>query len=332
MKKDLIEYDVTTAAIEEMKKKYTGMKITNIASDKAVRAARTFMVSKRTAVEKRRIELNAEANDWRKKVNDKAKEITALLLPIEEPLQAECKRIDDEIKARREEKEAKEQERIKAIQEKSISIRNLGVMQGATSSEIRARLTLVTGIEVSEKIYQEFTDQAVECQKLTVAELEKLLNDRLQFEKEEVDRSVEARRLEIQREEQEAAQAKIDEENKTIKDQFAKLEADKKAEKDRKDREEFERKAQEEADIEARKKLEREACERLEKEAAEKEEKARQESLRPDKEKMIAFANDLLDIPNMRSLSTKKAQEIIGWAIAELSKLSDAIKVKASKL
>jgi hypothetical protein len=122
--KDVIEYDITIAAIEEMKKKYSGMKITDAKSDKAVRAARTLVVSKRTAVEKRRIELNEDANIWRKKVNAKAKEITALLLPIEEPLQAECRRVDDEIKARKEKKEAKERERIEGIQEKINSIKD----------------------------------------------------------------------------------------------------------------------------------------------------------------------------------------------------------------
>ena len=334
MKKDLIEYDVTTAAIEEMKKKYTGMKITNIASDKVVRAARTFMVSKRTAVEKRRVELNAEANDWRKKVNDKAKEITALLLPIEEPLQAECKRIDDEIKARREEKEAKERERIEKIQEKINWFSRLSIVGHSTSSStVEESLVLLRAIEIPEEVYMEFMDQAIEAQKNSISALENILTERLQFEKEVAERDAEAQRLEAQRKEQETAQAKIDEANRKIQEEKDEFEAERRAENERKEREAFESRAKIQAEADAKENARQKAEEAEALAAVEVEEKARKAAMTPDKEKLIKWVLSFNETNNPSpQLKSKEAKEILRLAKETIESVLQAAEDEIEKL
>ena len=331
--KDVIEYDITTAAIQEMKKKYSDMKITDAKSDKAVRAARTFMVSKRTAVEKRRLELNDAANKHRRKVNDKAKEITALLLPIEEPLQVECKRVDDEIKARREEKEAKERKRIEVIQMQINDIRIRGSLSGRPSSDIENTLNQIMATEISEEVYQELKPQALEAQNTAVAALEKALADRLQFEKEEGDRKVEAERLEAQRKDQEAAQAKIDEENRKVELAKAEIEEKKAAEIRRIERAEWERKVKEKADKDAKARGQKAEQDRLEKEEEEKEEKARQAAMAPDRDKLIKWVLSFSESNNPTpQLKSKEAKAILAIAKESIREVLQATEDEIEKL
>lgn len=332
MKKDLIEYDITTAAIEEMKKKYGGMKITDAKSDKAVRTARTLVVSKRTAVEKKRKELKASAIEWGHKVDNEAKRICTLLLPLEEELKAEVKRVDDEIEAKREEKRAKERERIEAIQDKiNAIIRTQGIVHNVASSHIEERLIIIKGMKISEDLYQEFTNEAIQAQKEAITALEEALKERLQFEKEEVERKAEAERLEAQRKEQAEAQAKIDEANQKIEEEKAKIEAEKEAEAKHREREEFERQAKERAEAAAAQKLKAAATAEEERVKTAAAEKARQEALRPDKEKLIKFADELYDI-ECPTVESTKAQKISSEARNKLGELAQDIRAKAKKL
>lgn len=332
MKKELIEYDITIVAIEEMKKKYSGLKITDAKSDKAVRAARTLMVSTRTAVEKRRVELNADANTWRKQVNAKADEITNLLLPIEEPLQAECKRIDDEREAKRAEKEAKERERIEAIQEKINRIRAQAIGgHNVPSSLIQERIIITQGMPVGKDLFMEFAEQAEEVRKEAIAILKEALTQRLQLEKEDTERKAEAEHLEKVRKEQEAAQAKIDEENRKIELRQHEVEEKERKAEVRKAQQEFERQATIKAEQEAKEKGAREEQEKIEKEEAEAKEKARQEALWPDKEKLIKFAEEILDIKIPRLISDK-ANTMLAYASKTLNKLALDITKQAKEL
>ncbi len=259
--------------------------------------------------------------------------LKSLIQPGESRLR-DLKNVEDDRKdAIREEKATKERERVEAIQKKIVSIRDLGVMRNEHSSFIQDRLVLTRGIEISEDIYQEFIAHAIAVRRDTIIELEEALKDRLQFEKEEEDRKAESERLEAQRKEQEAAQAKIDEGNRKVREGIAKLEMDREAAEAAKEREDFERKAQEEADIEAKKKLEREACDRLEKEEAEKEEKARQEFLRPDREKLTKWVQSFNETNNPTpQLKSKKAKEILGIAKDQVEIILQDLEDKANKL
>jgi hypothetical protein len=152
---------------------------------------------------------------------------------------------------------------------------------------------------------------------------------------EEEARKAEAARLEKIRKEQEAAQKEIEEARRKIEEERHKIEAEKRAEQERKDREEFERQAIEQARIEAEKaakeKAEREAAEaerkrlaEIECQKAEEAERARQEALKPDKEKLKAWADSLLDIEPPK-LSNKRSRMIADQALQDIHKIVDTI-------
>lgn len=111
----LKKFDIVVPAIEELKKTYLPLKIKSI-DDKdgyeKVSKALRFMISKRNEVEEKRKELKADSLSYGKAVDNRAKEITFLLTPIEEYLRSEKDRIDDEIEAIKEQKIREEQERL----------------------------------------------------------------------------------------------------------------------------------------------------------------------------------------------------------------------------
>lgn len=111
----LKKFDIVVPAIEELKKNYLPLKIKSIEDkdgyEKVSKALR-FMVSKRNEVEEKRKELKADSLAYGKAVDNRAKEITFLLTPIEEHLRQEKDRIDEEIEAIKERKIREEQERI----------------------------------------------------------------------------------------------------------------------------------------------------------------------------------------------------------------------------
>ncbi|GAG69766.1 unnamed protein product, partial [marine sediment metagenome] len=341
-KAQVIEYDITIAAIEEMKQKYSGMKITDAASDKAVRAARTFVVSKRTAVEKRRVELNEEANKHRRKVNEKAKEITVLLLPIEEPLQAEVKRVDDEIAAKKAEKDRLEEERKENIRAEIHKIQEMAMpsVLGTMALENLRELSNTLedyGIDVS--FYAEF-----------IGEVEKVLNDsyeavrdaitaRIKLDKEAEERKAEDARLEKVRKKQEADQKILDEANKKIKaaqkkidDQNAKIAADKKADDEKKAFDQKMKDLKAQADADAAQKVKDDAAAKEKKEKADKTERLRVEALRPDREKLISFVGELMSITGPLDLKDKSAIEILDDMIPKIRDIALEIKKKAQEL
>ena len=109
----LAKYDEVIPAVEELKKELLVLtvqsgveekngKITPLDKDgyKRITEAIKLVVSKRTAVEKKRVELKADSLAYGKAVDARAKEITALLEPIESYLKTQKDSIDAEIKAK----------------------------------------------------------------------------------------------------------------------------------------------------------------------------------------------------------------------------------------
>lgn len=336
----IIEYDITTAAIEEMKQKYSGMKIIDAKSDKAVREARTFMVSKRTAVEKRRVELNDEANKHRRRVNEKAKEITTLLLPIEEPLQAECKRVDDEKERIKKEKAEKEQQRKDEIWSRIDEIPGMLIGLLTMPLDVLQRLSdKLEKIEITDD-FMEFQNEAEKALDATYNTVQDAIATRIKLDKEAEERKAEDARLEklktkleAVKKKADAAQKQIDEDNRRIGQARTKLEDDKKADEDRKKQEAFEKEATEKADAVAAQKVKDDALKKEEEEDAAEAEKARKEALKPDKEKLIKFAGKLIDLLlNMPKVKYPKAQKIIDDAANRIDELHTDIKEQAKDL
>ncbi len=98
VKFELKKYDQVTPAIEELKQNFLPLKIDSI-DDKdgynAVSKALRFVVNKRNLIEDKRKELKADSLTYGRAVDARAKEITAMLCPIEEHLKSEKSKIDN---------------------------------------------------------------------------------------------------------------------------------------------------------------------------------------------------------------------------------------------
>jgi hypothetical protein len=116
----LINYAPTDAALAEMKARLVATKF-DCRTPAGYDAARRGIAECRTlrvAVEKKRVELKADALAWGKKVDTEAKRITAELESIEEPLQAAKDAIDNEKKRIAQEAEEKRLAAIRAEEER----------------------------------------------------------------------------------------------------------------------------------------------------------------------------------------------------------------------
>ena len=86
------------------------------------------------------------------------------------------------------------------------------------------------------------------------------------------------------------------------------------------------------AKAEAAEKIEKEAREKKEREEAEIVEKARTEGLRPDREKLFAFARIINGIVCPHTFKNESAKAIIDGALYELSSVADNVVKQAKEL
>lgn len=118
IKTELKKFNITDAAIQRLSDEYLPLKIESIADKKSyreVRKARLDIKSKRVAVENKRKELKADALAFGRAVDNEAKRITALLVPIEEHLSSQEKWVNDEKERIKQEELRKERERIQKM-------------------------------------------------------------------------------------------------------------------------------------------------------------------------------------------------------------------------
>ena len=347
MGNQVVEYNVTTAAIAEMKELYMGLVITDI-DDKeqydAVHSAHMVVKGKRIEVEKRRKELKADALEYGRRVDSKAKEIFKAIEPLESHLKAEKQKVQDE-------KDRLENERIAKIKGEIDSWKNAyyamnGYDQpfGLTMAKVSDLTEYISKLEtvrdlISPELYFEFTGEAIETCNSLLAMSKRDLENRIRLDKEEAERKAESeRQAKVAAEQAEIAaklkaeQDKIDEANRKIQAEKDALEAEKKAEQERKDREEFERKARAEAIEAAARKAELEALAKAEREKKRKEEAIRQESLKPDKEKLMGFAQFLAEGITYPNVEDPNAKELAQWAYNEIIEISETVLEKAKKL
>ena len=330
--KSLVKFDFDTAIIASLEAKYKDIQITDGKSYALVMAGLAEYRELRLAIDDKHTELKKDILEAGRGLDGDKNRLKTLLEPGENHLK-EIRQVEDDRKAAiKAEKDRKERERIEAIQEKINNIQDLGIMLPNVSRlVIEERLIIVKAMQISQKTYMEFTEQALQFQKETVAGLETLLTYRIQSEKDEAERKAEAERLEAQKKEQAEAQAKIDEENRKVELRQHELEEQERKVEVRKAQQEFERQATIKAKQEAKDKAAQELHDRMQREAAEDKEKARQEALKPDKEKLIKFADELQDIegPHVRS---GKAITIVIETQGKLSDLAANIKKQAKEL
>ena len=317
----VVEYDVPTVSIEDMARRFAPLEITDTASYKAVTSAIAEVRTLRITVEKKRVELKRDALEYGRKVDSEAKRITAMLAPIEQDLNDKKQAEDNRKEAIRQEKIQIEEERVDSIKQKIATIHNgsFGLsLMGMDTAKLSDLAMEIGEIEIDEKEYAEFTAEAQQAKADAMDAVMAAFDARQKFDAEEAARKAENVRLEKVRQEQEdeakrlaeiqakldaerkADQDRIDAEHRKIQEERDRFQAEMQAERDRKHREALEARLKEEARIQAEKdvkeKAQREETERVTREKAEAEEKARKEALRPDKEKLNDWANELLNI------------------------------------
>jgi len=310
----VVKFDIETAAIAKMSDVYMKLKVSGPDDEEgfqAVHDGRMVVKKHRVSVDKREKALKADANVWRKKVGDKAKELRALLEPIETHLTDQEKIVTDEKKRIEEEKKRKFQEKIDNRVNKlasfgpaieMISYQDLAVMSDEEFAEKYI---------AAKRLWEDIQSKKEEEERI---ELERLA-------KEAADRKAENERLEKIRIEQEEAAAKIKaeqyrlvEEQSKIDEEKNKIAREKQAEIERKEREAFEKQAKEDARIQAEKDAkeaaERAELEKAELEKAEREQAERREALKPDREKLEAWVDYLCKVP-MPEVECQEALDIV---------------------
>ena len=115
------QFAVDTAAIESAKARYSTVDATTKDGYALAIEGRALFRDTRIGIDKRRKELNADANAYTKRVNSVAKQLTELVEPTEDALNAKIKKVDEAKaiakQAEREAAEAAERERLRKEQE-----------------------------------------------------------------------------------------------------------------------------------------------------------------------------------------------------------------------
>ena len=307
----LVTYDVSAAEIAATKAKYALLSAETPQGYEEVRLAIAHVRDTRVAIEKRRVELKADALAYGRLVDSEAKRFTALLLEIEEPLKAKKQVIDDE-KARI--KADAEAEKVRAIEAE------IAANRAKEEAELRAKR------EAEEK---RLADEraALEAERKRLAEVQAKID---------AERAASAARIEAARKaEQDRIDAAATAERARIDAEREKLAAERRAEEERQraEREAIEaerRRVAAECEKAERAEFERQAKIRAEREAAEKIERDRVEkarraaelaALRPDVEKVAMFVAQLraitppeVDSPVIRSILRDRVEVIDGIA------------------
>ncbi len=314
-------------------------KLTLIPDDKesfqVCRSALTTLVRTRTALDKRRKELNSDAQKEIKERNDGVKRLAAVIEPAETHLKTlvdgENNRLEAIKKAEAEEQRKIVQSRVDELIKYNCVLSFLDV---AAMSET----------EYSEKLEAVKTEfKAEEKRKAEEADRIKSENERLEKqrkEQEEAEQKIKAEQEKIEADKKEFEENQRKEKEKAaakLKEEQDKIEADKKAIEDEKREIELEKakkEAAEEARIKAqadlKEKTAREAMEKIEREEAAKRSAEREEMLKPDKQKLdewisgIGFKHFTFSCEEAHALYIDIAQKLDDfkkWAYEEIEKL-----------
>lgn len=296
-----VNYNVPDAAIAELAERFQGLTAETTDKYKVVVKAIAEVRTLRVGVDHRRKELKRDALDYGKRVDDEAKRITAALREVEDPLKEAKAEIDDEKAKVKAEAEAKEKERVDAIQAKINDIGSTVLrVYGKDADTIRGALADLEWNEPTEAEYGDSLQHVCQVRAEQIKNLTKAVEERESFEAEQAElfeqrekQEKEQAKLDAQRAEQEEEQAKLDEEKEKVRldEEYRKIEAE----------------AKETAEREAREKLEREAKDKAEKEEAERLAEEERLLARSDGQKLDDFTKHefpacIRAIPEMSSL------------------------------
>jgi len=295
----LAEYDFVSAALADLRRRYEGATydLATTAGMKDAVAARAELRNLRTSLEAKRKEIKAPALDRCRLIDGEAKRITAELVALEDPIDAQIKAEQARRKAEKEAKEKAERERLAQIERDRL----------AAEKAEQERLAQIERDRIAAE-QAELDRRRAEQERLAAEKEAELAAERAKLEAEKAEAEREA--LEAA----EAAQAKLDAElaekeriarearEKADAEAAAKREAERKkleeeqaavrAEQERLDKEraaaeakaEEERKAREQAELEAQAERHRLAAE----------EQAKKEALEIEHATLLGAANEVV--------------------------------------
>jgi hypothetical protein len=287
MSAQLVTYDVSEAWISQTRTNFQDLSAATPGGYEEVRLAIANVRDVRVAIEKRRVELKADALSYGRLVDSEAKRFTTLLLEIEDPLRAKKAAIDD-VAARK--KAEAETEKIRAVEAEIAANR---AKQEAEARAVR---------EAEEKRLDEERAK-LNAERAVFEAKQKAENDRIEAarkaEQERFDSAARAEHARIDAEREKLAAERRQEEERQRAQRQA-LEAEERrilAERVKAERAEFERQAKARAEAEAAEKVERDRIEKAKREAE-------LAALLPDLEKVDLFiaairaltAPDVIDV------------------------------------
>lgn len=294
----LVDYRIQDAAIAEMRERLSGLSADTRDGYEQVRQGIGEIRTLRVAVEKRRVELKADALEYGRRVDAEAKRITAMLVEIEEPLKLEKKRIDDERERKVREAEEAERRRVEA---------ELAAQRAAEEARLKA------GREAEEarlRVEREAEEERLKAERARIDEERKRLEaERKEAERKAAEAAAEAER---QRQELEAERRRLAKEQaEANRREQERLEAER--QKIERERAEVERQRREAEEREAL----RVAAELQAKLEAEQAEKRRQ--LRPDAVKVRDWAAGISEGLGAPECQSEEARHVVEAALKTLS-------------
>jgi len=217
---ELVRFDISMQHVERLRRDYLPLKIQDVNDKenyKLVRSARLEIKALRCKIESTGKTLRKSALDYQRAVMAEEKRIVALLSPVEEHLEAEEKRIDDEKARIKAEAEAREAAR---IQERVNKLFTLGArFDGVTYSAAGMMVKHVELVACSDEDFAAALD----------AIADKVQEEKEKLAAEEATRKAEAERLKKIAEEQAQERKRLAEIAAEQKRQQAKIEAEKAA-------------------------------------------------------------------------------------------------------
>lgn len=318
-------YPIAKAAIEEMAADYLPLVVESDGTGlKEVHAARMAVKKSRVAVEKRRKELKADAIEYGRKVDGAAKELFAMLEPIETHLTKEEEEYQaEQARIKREAEEARQQ----ALKGKVDQLAAVGHI--TTTYEVDA---------MTDTVFAATLEEATEAhkEKLAREEAERQEREKLEAERRQQEEAAEAARRE-EKKRLAAEREKLEAERQRQADEAAKIEAEKRrlaeeaAERERQAELERQKKlAAEEAAKEERERIAREEAEAKAQAEREEAERQRREALRPDREKLASLADQVAGM--LVPVLSEEAADATKAAKTELQACAARIREIASGL
>lgn len=341
--------------IEALKEKYKGLVLTDVNDKeqlKLIKAGRIEFKNARVGVEKYCKGVRDGANAFSKTVIQKEKEIVALIQPEEERLEAEEAKYEAEQQRMAEIKRKAEEElfngRIKELYNLGFTVSEKGYgLYGCyiTPTEIRLMEPEAWQKVMDGEVKAAYELDQADKARIAREEQERKEADEKQRQEEEAKRKEEAERLEKQRLEQEEERKRLeaerDEQARKSNELIQKERELQRLEQERLDAEKRKEEAialekqqeqlKKQAIEEERQRIEKEAKNKEAAEALKREQERIKEERKPDKKKLIEFANSIavLEVPEVKQPMMKTYATGIK---VKLKELSDLIKKEVGEL